>query len=730
MCRAILLRLLALTILLGFHSLMGSPTTTIVANGLGTTVTPPAGGIYNITGGTTVGTNLFHSLSTFTLGAGDTVDFDVTSGITNILARITGGPSTIDGTITSTIGAGGPLSSASLYLINPAGVMFSANAQVNLGGSFIVTTANYIKFSDGSFFYGDIGHPIQDAGLSSAPVSAFGFLSSSPATVSATGSQLTMQAGMGLHVISGDVNIDGAALSAPAGDLTIFSAAGGGEVPFTLASPGSGYATATVNQLGSISFSNGAQAAIDGAGGGALVIRGGKITVNNSYITSGNFGPVVGGNISVQATQLTITNGGYIATDSFGGAKAGSVTVNVAQNLDISGTGSQISADTETAGAGGVVTANVGGAVNLDGGDIFANTDSSGSGGAVSVTAGSMTMMGNARLSSITDGTGNAGTVNLTLTSGPLTMTDTSGILADTYKPGNGGNIAVTAPEVSLTGQALISANTFFSTGKGGNVTVDATSLSIQGTGTQPPNSLGITAQSFGSGNAGNISVSCSQAVLSGQGLISASSEATNAGSVQILAANSLTLSSGGSINTSAADNGGNVTLRVGRLLYLTDSNIEAYAGVSSFPGQQVGGNGGNIVIDPEFVVLNNSLISANDLSGVGQNGNIVNLANFFFTSDSLLHATGTIETTPPDLDLAAGLIVLPGILVDEQSKLRETCAQSVNHEFSTFIVVGRGGTEAAPEELHPDFGMGLRETAPDCVREPSVGRNQTEAHP
>jgi len=120
------------------------------------------------------------------------------------------------------------------------------------------------------------------------------------------------------------------------------------------------------------------------------------------------------------------------------------------------------------------------------------------------------------------------------------------------------------------------------------------------------------------------------------------------------------------------------------------------------------GGQGGNIYIDPEFVVLNNSLISANDLSPTGQDGNIVNEADFFFTSDSILHATGTIQSPSPDLNLAESLAFLPVNLVDAQTQLRERCDRAVNHEFSTFIVVGRGGTESAPDELQPDFGVDL----------------------
>ncbi len=701
-------------------SVQASPTVLIPSGGLGTVIMQPTGGIYNITGGTVAGNNLYHGFSTFNLGNGDTANFNVTSNINTILARVTGGPSTIDGTITSTIGAGGPLSNASLFLINPAGVLFTAHAQVTLGGSFVVSSANYVKFDDGSIFWGDLDHATREAGLSVAAVSAFGFMpaSGTPRAVNFAGSQITTATGAGLHVISGDITLNGgAALSAPAGRLTLFSAASSGEVPFHLASAGADFATSTVSKFGNITFSQGAQAAIDGTGGGAMVIRGGKVTVDQSYVTSGNFGPVVGGDISVTADQLTISSGGNIATDSFGGANAGGITVQVAGDLNVTGTGSQISADTETAGNAGVVTATVGGTVNLDGGDIFANVSipqATGSGGVVTVTAGAMNMGGNSRVSTATDGRGAAGAVNLTLTSGPLHMSDSAKIIADTYTSGNGGDITIAAPAVDMTDEALISANSFFSTGRGGDISVQTAALSIRGTGTQPLDSLGITAQSFGAGNAGNVTIDCAQGVLAGASVINASSASTNAGTVKITAADSFALSSGSSINTSAAKNGGNITLRIGRLFYLADSNVEAFAGLSSFAGQRVGGNGGNIDIDPQFVVLDNSLISANDLSGLGQNGNITNFATYFFTSGSLLHATGTVESPSPDLELGDSLVFPPPDLVDAKSQLRERCDRAVNHEFSTFVLVGRGGTESAPEELQPDFGFNSNPAAGD----------------
>lgn len=746
------LRLLAGIALLGFDGASGAPPTSIIPNGLGTTVAPlspqPRGTYYNISGGTTEGGNLFHSFSTFNLGTGDTADFNVSNNISNILARVTGGPSTIDGTITSTNTQTSQLSSANLFLINPAGVMFTASAQVNLGGSFVVTTASYIKFSDGSYFYGDVSHPIQDAGLSSAPVSAFGFLSSSPPPISFAGSQITMQPGTGLHVIGGDITIDqgspggnteqGTNLDAPSGNLTLFSAASAGEVPFSLASPGSGYATAPFSAFGNISVQNQSGLAIDGSeGGGSVVIRGGKLAIDGSSVTSFNSGATQGGGISIEAESLSMTNGAVVSTDTYGSGAAGSVAVEVAGDASISGTnsfgvGSEISANTETAANGGTISFRAGGQLTLENdGVISTNSDGTGNAGAITVEASS------ADLGSGTSISAYDGRVEVDV-NGPLHMTNDSSIAADTQADA-GGDVIVNALQLDMSGTSQITADATYFSGAGGQVYVNAGSISIEGIGhlVSSFNGLigetGITADSlyegnagsvhvttgqlsldggavisaecFAAGNGGSVTVNCTQAQLTNQSEISTTSM-NDAGSVTIQAS-SLSLSGGSLINTSAGDNGGNISLHVGQLLYLDSSEILAFAGEVSFPGQAAGGKGGNILIDPQFVVLGDSLISANDLASIGSNGNIINTADFFFSSDSTLHATGTIDTTAVDLNLARSLVVLPDNLVHAQNQLRERCASAMNHEFSSLIVVGRGGSETAPEELQSDFGVG-----------------------
>src|SRR2546430_5695917 len=117
---------------------------------LGTNVAPPAGGVYDITGGARPGngSNLFHSFGAFSVGSGDVANFKNDSGLStsNIVGRVTGGdPSSIFGTIRTndpTTGFG----SANLFLINPAGWIFGATAALDVGGSFHASTAHYVRF--------------------------------------------------------------------------------------------------------------------------------------------------------------------------------------------------------------------------------------------------------------------------------------------------------------------------------------------------------------------------------------------------------------------------------------------------------------------------------------------------------------------------------------------------------------------------------------------------------
>jgi len=138
--------LLLATISCGYHAKPLKAQSIIEANdGVGTRVEEDQN-IINIDGGTQAGNNLFHSFEQFGLSESQTAIFLSNPEIVNILGRVVGNEaSIIDGLLQVN-------NDANLFLMNPAGVIFGENAQLNVGGDFTATTATGIGFGDGNFF--------------------------------------------------------------------------------------------------------------------------------------------------------------------------------------------------------------------------------------------------------------------------------------------------------------------------------------------------------------------------------------------------------------------------------------------------------------------------------------------------------------------------------------------------------------------------------------------------
>ena len=198
----------------------------ITSDGSTGTVVTPTGNRYDIGGGQLSGdgANLFHSFSQFGLDQNQIANFLSNPSILNILGRVTGGnPSLINGLIQVSGG------NSNLFLMNPAGIIFGSNSQLNVPASFTATTATGIGF-DGGWFkaFENNNH----SSLVGTP-KAFVFNVSKAGAIINAGN-LAVQPGHSLSLSGGTVVSTGT-LQAPSGNITVTAVPGSSLVRFSQA---------------------------------------------------------------------------------------------------------------------------------------------------------------------------------------------------------------------------------------------------------------------------------------------------------------------------------------------------------------------------------------------------------------------------------------------------------------------------------------------------------------
>ncbi|MEQ1848888.1 MAG: filamentous hemagglutinin N-terminal domain-containing protein, partial [Nitrospira sp.] len=285
MLMPILLCSLVVTHILNSPNSLYAQSSPITSSGLKTEVLD-SDTTHTIMGGTRHGTNLFHSFDTFNVPRTHIANFQNDSGAntSNILARVTGdNPSLIFGTIRTT-----GFKDASLFLMNPAGIVFGPEATLNVGGSVTFTTADYLRLAtpgdaQAGFFH---ANPNSAPIFTSAPVTAYGFLTDNSAAIAIRGSQLSMQPDQSISLIAGKhgfsyidpitgqtsvpggITVLGGALSAPNGHINIGSIASPGELQSTTLEPSSNIQGTSPNSFGNITLSENAVMNTSGSKGG------------------------------------------------------------------------------------------------------------------------------------------------------------------------------------------------------------------------------------------------------------------------------------------------------------------------------------------------------------------------------------------------------------------------------------------------------------------------------
>ena len=447
-----------------------------------------------IDGGATRGANLFHSFEQFSVPTGGAAYFNNPPDIQNIISRVTGASiSNIDGLIRAN-------GTANLFLLNPNGIIFGPNARLNIGGSFVATTANAIEFGFQGFF--SASAPDVPSALTANP-SAF-FLnqiatgsienrSYAEAGVDLNGNTingLRVPDGRSLLLLGGDVRLDGGRLNALGGRVELGGVAESGTVGLNVDG----------NNL-RLDFPDGvARADISLYGFDAVdpVMR--AVDAVDAVDVFGEDS----GSAVFYARNLQISSGiraGRIDFSS-GSRQAGNITLNATG--DISLTSARLNAD----GRSGAIKIQTG-SISLSDSTLSAN-NFAGVAGTISVLADDSISVANSGIVSVAGFGESSGSINIQARS--ISVTDESVVNVAATK-GVAGNINISASDsVSISGGSKVLASggasylEFLSSGIGGNINIRARSVTLS-------DGASVSATLGGEGVAGNISVQADDSV-------------------------------------------------------------------------------------------------------------------------------------------------------------------------------------------------------------------------
>lgn len=592
-------------------------------------VTPQPGSIDVVSGGAKRGANLFHSFAELSVVTGRTAYFNNDLSIQNIISRVTGGSvSNIDGLIKAN-------GTANLFLINPHGIVFGANAALRVGGSFVASTASSLKFIDGTEFSATAPQtsPLLTV---SVPIglqfgdNPGGILNQSQAT-DPRGNLVGLQvlAGKTLALVGGNVSLDGGIVQAPGGRVELGGLSGVGTVGLNT-SDGNFSLNFPVNAaLASVSLADSADVNVASRGGGSIAVNAqnidvlggsslragislnsqadgaqpgditlkatGTLNIKNSFIYNAVFGAGNGGNLLIDTGKL-IVGDGIVTTATVSQGRAGDLIVKAKDSVELT------SSNTSNGTVSAKIPVNIFGSVSdfpvlLPIGLFSASFDAK----------NILPRILNLDISLPTAG-GNAG--NLRIETGRLMARDGAVISAGTTTAGNAGDLTVKADSIDLDGTSanlaplgfeflnllnkvpsgLINGTTDTGSGASGKLFIETRQLIVR-------NGARLATNTVGKG--GELIVNAESVELSGTSadgfpsLLSSATRGFGDGSPLTIKTKRLSVSNGAIISagTTGSGKGGELTINATESVKLigtstkklSDPDLQRVLGVSTF---------------------------------------------------------------------------------------------------------------------------------------------------
>jgi filamentous hemagglutinin family protein len=645
--------------------------------------------------------NLFHSFQKFNVDTGATVTF-IDPGVINIISRVTGrNLSQINGIL-------GATGSANLFLINASGILFGPNASLNIGGSFVASSADSLVFNNGQQF--SAVNPAAPPLLTiNVPVGLQFGANPSQIEVQGTGNNLLLNPdstinrdfrpaglkvpnGKTLALVGGDLIIEGGNLTAEEGRIELGSVDAMGKVNLLSTNTGWSFDYSEISSFNDIQLSQAASADVSGNNAGIIQVRGGNITLSEGSSLLANTLVEGGGEIRVRGEE-TVNLGGNssFAPDSLpippfspmpssvyveiepGALGDGSSRLNVsASNLELVG-GAQIGLSMAGAGSSGSLNVSAEN-VTLSGGTpfgpssifvavfpVFRPIPATGKGGELTIDSNSLQVLNGSQIIASTFGPGDAGNLNINAQDiqvigfnpgGPSSIV--SG--AEIPPAGQGGQIAIATQRLLVADGGQISTGTQSITSPAGDMVINA-SESIELRGEVEQGRSGLFASAFSSrdpetgmvftseAEGGSITVNTGELIVKDGATINVSNSASNPDSPAV---------------AQGLGPAGNMNINAERILLDNQSILTA---------ETVAGNKGNINLESQNIqLLNGSIISTN-ATEEGQGGNILIignnldvLSNSQITSNAEgLGSAGNINIDVSNLTLNQGQITASG---------------------------------------------------------------------
>ena len=727
----------------------------VISDGTTNTTVNRNGNNFNILNGIPKGNNLFHSFKEFSIPTGGSATFQNSSTIVNIINRVTGGNvSNIDGLIKAN-------GSANVFLINPAGIVFGENARLDIGGSFLGTTAESILFED-VFEFSAVNAQSESLLTVSVPIGLQMGQQSGAIQVNGNGHQLTgglftpanrtntqstlqVNSGNAIALVGRNLAFNGAVLTAENGRIEIGSVELGtvginsqnfqlnydnvekfGDIQLVQQSllDASGLTSRGIQLQGqNISLKDGSATLIQTTGSqtpsGIKVSASGSLELSGNVRTAPDMGIVTGvistrfmtetlgsgkgADIDVSAGNLRLNDGGIFMARTYSALSGGNINVNVAGDIQANRT-APLNPNLPSA----VATTNF----------------SSGELGDINIIASNIALIDGGAINATNFGQGDGGNVDVNVSGTievrglDLRILAPSSMGSTAFREGNSGYLNINTSKL-IVGDGGGVSTSVLNSGDGGKITINASEfIEVRGSSPDGQISSGISTsvsilpevfrQSAGlpdipSGDAGSLTINTPKLQVDTLGTVSVDNQGLGNGGSLTINTNSLQLTNKGKlIATTASGEGGNINLNLQSDLILRNNSLINTEALGT-------GNGGNIIINSPIIAgFENSDIIANAVQGNGGNINIATQGIFGLEFREQL--TSESDITASSQFGVNGTVEINNLSIDPSSGLVELTtgladsSQQIatgcsSNTNSSFVATGRGGIPQNPNE-------------------------------